>query len=58
MMRIKLCQKHYTNTPYQVLVQNETKCEFCIKELHERMEKFGIVDWKQEMEIDRDKYLH
>lgn len=54
---IKLCPKHYTNNPYQILIQDETRCKFCIQELYERMKKFGITDWKLEMEKDRDRFI-
>lgn len=57
MERIKLCEKHYTGTPYQVKVFDETRCKFCLSELRERMKKFGIVDWKQVVEDDKEKYL-
>lgn len=57
MERIKLCPKHYTATPYQIQVFDEVECKFCRLELEERMKKFKIVDWKFEMESDRDKYI-
>lgn len=57
MNRTILCEKHYTGTPYQVFTADETECKFCLQELRERMEKFGIVDYKKEMEENRDKYL-
>jgi len=57
MKRINLCDKHYTGTPYQVNVSDETKCSFCLIELYERMEKFGIIDWKKTMEEDKKKFI-
>ena len=55
-MMIKLCEKHYTGTPYQIKVFDETKCEFCLSELRERMKKFGIADFKQILEEDKKLY--
>ena len=54
--RIKLCPKHYTGTPYQVKVFDERDCKFCRQELYEKMKKFGIVDWKQVVIEDKQKY--
>lgn len=54
---ITICKKHQVNNPYIVLTSDETKCKFCREELYERMEKFGIHDYKREMEEDKNKYL-
>lgn len=54
---ITLCEKHYTNSPYQIFTADETECKFCRQELYARMEKFGIVDWKQTMESDKKKFI-
>ena len=56
-MKIKLCKKHYKDTLHLVFVKHETKCEFCQQEHQERMKKFGIVDYKKQMENSRDKFI-
>ena len=57
MKHIYLCPKHYTNLYNQILTKDETECKFCLQELGEKMKKFGIVDWKKEMETDRDTFI-
>ena len=56
-MKIKFCKKHYKGIPKQLFVRNETKCEYCQQELLKRMKKFGIVDYKKQMEDSRDKFI-
>ena len=48
MNHIYLCPKHYNNQYFEI----ETKdgdCKFCLQE--------KVVDWKKEMEEDRDKFI-
>ena len=55
MTHIYLCKEHYKNLWNQVFTADERECKFCLSELRERMEKFGIVDWKSEYEKEKDK---
>jgi len=58
MKHIYLCPKHYTNLYNQIFTKDETECKFCLLELEERMQKFGIIDFKKQMEEDRDKFIN
>jgi len=49
MNHLILCDKHYNNLPTEIRTSDETKCDFCRKELLERMEKFGYYDFQEDI---------